>query len=71
MFYILPFKGGIGLYGQIDFECSHTFVSYSFDIPISLNGCFICRMKLAPFDDFNTALDKALGKLVSQPKQVM
>ncbi|XP_020224408.1 enoyl-[acyl-carrier-protein] reductase, mitochondrial isoform X3 [Cajanus cajan] len=29
------------------------------------------KMELAPFDDFNTALDKALGKLGSQPKQVI
>ncbi|KAG4906731.1 hypothetical protein JHK82_055377 [Glycine max] len=27
-------------------------------------GKLKCKMKLAPFDDFNTALDKALGKLV-------
>ncbi|CAK8536179.1 unnamed protein product [Lathyrus sativus] len=29
------------------------------------------KMELTPFDDFNTALDKALGKLGSQPKQVI
>ncbi|KAG4945307.1 hypothetical protein JHK87_041314 [Glycine soja] len=29
------------------------------------------RMELTPFDDFNTALDKAMGKLGSQPKQVI
>ncbi|KAK7261411.1 hypothetical protein RIF29_27721 [Crotalaria pallida] len=29
------------------------------------------KMEMAPFDDFNTALDKALGKLGSQPKQVI
>ncbi|XP_047160591.1 enoyl-[acyl-carrier-protein] reductase, mitochondrial [Vigna umbellata] len=29
------------------------------------------KMELAPFDDFSTALDKALGKLGSQPKQVI
>lgn len=29
------------------------------------------KMDLAPFEDFNTALDKALGKLGSQPKQVI
>ncbi|KHN33435.1 Putative trans-2-enoyl-CoA reductase, mitochondrial [Glycine soja] len=28
-------------------------------------------MELTPFDDFNTALDKAMGKLGSQPKQVI
>ncbi|KAL1298563.1 hypothetical protein HN51_042896 [Arachis hypogaea] len=29
------------------------------------------NMELAPFSDFNTSLDKALGKLGSQPKQVI
>lgn len=29
------------------------------------------KMELTPFNDFNTALDKALGKLGSQPKQVI
>ncbi|CAJ2660774.1 unnamed protein product [Trifolium pratense] len=29
------------------------------------------KMELTPFTDFNTALDKALGKLGSQPKQVI
>ncbi|XP_058780165.1 enoyl-[acyl-carrier-protein] reductase, mitochondrial-like [Vicia villosa] len=29
------------------------------------------KMELTPFKDFNTALDKALGKLGSQPKQVI
>ncbi|CAL0332265.1 unnamed protein product [Lupinus luteus] len=29
------------------------------------------KMELAPFEDFNTALDKALGKHGSQPKQVI
>ncbi|MCI06455.1 putative trans-2-enoyl-CoA reductase mitochondrial-like, partial [Trifolium medium] len=29
------------------------------------------KMELTPFSDFNTALDKALGKLGSQPKQVI
>ncbi|KAE9585731.1 putative trans-2-enoyl-CoA reductase (NADPH) [Lupinus albus] len=29
------------------------------------------KMELAPFEDFNTALDKAVGKLGSQPKQVI
>jgi len=28
-------------------------------------------MELVPFNDFHTALDKALGKLGSQPKQVL
>lgn len=31
----------------------------------------VCRMELVPFDDFSSALDKALGKLGSQPKQVI
>lgn len=30
-----------------------------------------CRMELTPFSDFKVALDKALGKLGSQPKQVI
>lgn len=29
------------------------------------------EMELVPFDDFSTALDKALGKMGSQPKQVI
>ena len=29
------------------------------------------NMELAPFSDFNTSLDKALGKFGSQPKQVI
>lgn len=29
------------------------------------------EMELVSFDDFHTALDKALGKLGSQPKQVL
>lgn len=32
---------------------------------------FPCRMELVSFDDFNIALDKALGKLGSQPKQIL
>lgn len=31
----------------------------------------VCRMELVPFDDFSSALDKSLGKLGSQPKQVI
>jgi len=58
-------------YGQIAVECSHISVSHSFDLPISFNGRSVCRMELTPFDDFNTALDKAMGKLGSQPKQVI
>lgn len=58
-------------YSQIAFECTHISVSHSFNLPVSLNGRSVCRMDLAPFEDFNTALDKALGKLGSQPKQVI
>lgn len=31
----------------------------------------LCRMELVPFEDFSTALDKALGKSGSHPKQVI
>lgn len=46
-------------------------------LSVSLNqlkhllAALLCRMELTPFNDFNTALDKALGKLGSQPKQVI
>ncbi|KAK1271384.1 hypothetical protein QJS04_geneDACA021009 [Acorus gramineus] len=35
------------------------------------DGKFRYEMELVPFHDFDTALDKALGKLGSQPKQVL
>ncbi|KAG6537564.1 hypothetical protein ZIOFF_002658 [Zingiber officinale] len=35
------------------------------------SGSFKYEMELVPFDDFNVALDKALGKLGSHPKQVI
>ncbi|KAK1321193.1 hypothetical protein QJS10_CPA03g01323 [Acorus calamus] len=35
------------------------------------DGKFRYEMELIPFHDFDTALDKALGKLGSQPKQVL
>ncbi|XP_061352037.1 enoyl-[acyl-carrier-protein] reductase, mitochondrial [Gastrolobium bilobum] len=38
---------------------------------LAQDGKLKYKMELAPFNDFNTALDKALGKLGSQPKQVI
>lgn len=51
--------------------CPRVSVSHSVEKPISCAGQPVCRMELTPFNDFNTALDKALGKLGSQPKQVI
>ncbi|XP_020422360.1 probable trans-2-enoyl-CoA reductase, mitochondrial isoform X3 [Prunus persica] len=38
---------------------------------LKYEGFPICRMELVPFDNFNAAIDKALGKQGSQPKQVI
>ncbi|XP_058206987.1 enoyl-[acyl-carrier-protein] reductase, mitochondrial isoform X1 [Rhododendron vialii] len=40
-------------------------------LSIVRKGKLIYEMELVPFSDFPTALDKALGKLGSQPKQVI
>lgn len=36
-----------------------------------LMGNLFYRMESTPFKDFQTALDKSLGKLGSQPKQII
>ncbi|KAI5666167.1 hypothetical protein M9H77_16020 [Catharanthus roseus] len=38
---------------------------------LAREGKLMYEMELVPFNDFHTALDKALGKLGSQPKQVI
>ncbi|XP_074567921.1 enoyl-[acyl-carrier-protein] reductase, mitochondrial [Curcuma longa] len=49
-------------------EC-RTMIDYILHLVKS--GSFKYEMELVPFDDFNIALDKALGKLGSRPKQVI
>lgn len=38
---------------------------------LTREGKLIYDMELVPFNNFQTALEKALGKLGSQPKQVI
>nr|GLL43056.1 probable trans-2-enoyl-CoA reductase, mitochondrial [Ipomoea trifida] len=50
-------------------EQCHGMIDYL--LGLSRDGKLTYEMELVPFDDFHTALDKALGKRGSQPKQVI
>ncbi|XP_031111354.1 enoyl-[acyl-carrier-protein] reductase, mitochondrial [Ipomoea triloba] len=50
-------------------EQCHGMIDYL--LGLARDGKLTYEMELVPFDDFHTALDKALGKQGSQPKQVI